>query len=148
MNIVLADDGRALDGGNINQILCTRLKRRGHKVAIFDGRDENDQPIKDPQRVALRLGQVVTEHEATGMVLDLHWFGDFEFGEAMLKELKTKKFIPRNMKIFIFSRFVTSARIEPIHKTSGIPRDRIVQRFTHTIDDIVELFAEEENEDQ
>ncbi len=142
MKIVLCDDLKT-PRGSINQNLKLLLEKCGNDVRIFDGRDEHGSPLREVDRCAIKLEELILEFEPTGMVMDLMWWTEdpgADFGIGMLRHLRNAQMIPRNMKIVIYSRF-TGDQIATLQHEFNIPRDQIFDRSNTPNDIVARLFC-------
>lgn len=136
MNIIVCDDTR-LFGKAFNESLCDVLSDRGHTVTLFDGRDK-DVPVLDCLNCAAALGERIASFKANGMVMDLQWWGDFDFGINMIRDLRDRG-ITEDMKVVIWSRFTHECR-DILENQLGIPADQILDRLTVRIDAVADMF--------
>jgi len=130
---------------NLDSMLCKKLRKAGHGVVLFDGYEKNAiKKITDHNRGASHLTQLIAEFQATGMVFDLHYFGDFEYGVLCLKQLRKYKALPIDMKFYVYSRFVKEPKGDyprRLVEDCNIPLGNIIDRHQHDIDKIVSLFG-------
>lgn len=136
MNIIVCDDTR-LFGQPLNQYLSELLSNRGHDVELFDGR-EQDVPILDCLRCAAALRERVASLEASGMVMDLAWWGDFDFGIDMLKDL-ARWGVTDHMKVVVWSRFTHEFR-DTLRNRLGIPTEQILDKLTANSNYVADMF--------
>jgi hypothetical protein len=129
---------------NMDQRLCVDLRKSGHNVALFDGYESNGtSKVTDPNKAAGRLAQLITEHEAAGMVFDLHYFGNFDYGVNCLKQLRNLRAVPQDMKLVIYSRFIKEPNGDfprRLVEDCGISLDHIIDRHQKGIETVVALF--------
>ena len=130
---------------NMDQILCVALRKSGHRVALFDGYELNAiSKVSDPNKAASRLTQLITDHEANGMIFDLHYFGNFDYGVNCLKQLRNLRSIPSDMKVVVYSRFIkepTGDYPRRLVEDCGIPLDQIVDRHQKGIETVAAIFG-------
>lgn len=130
---------------NMDSELCKLLRRAGHRVALFDGYEANCvSKILDPNKAAGRLAELIIEQLATGMVFDLHYFGNFDYGINCLKQLRNIRGIPGDMKIIVYSRFIKEQSGDYPRRLvddCGIPLQQIIDRHQKGIDIVAALFG-------
>lgn len=154
MNILVFNDVRreALPEGNIADLTLARetinldcmlignLRKRGHKVVLFDGYSlDGRTPILAPNKAAVSVAEIIAVNQILGFIYDLHYFGNFTFGLTMLKQLFRLSSIPQGAKLVIYSRFIGREMMDELLKL-GIDKTRIVDRNTHRISDVADLF--------
>lgn len=136
MNIIVCDDTR-LFGRPFDGALCDVLCERGHNAELFDGRDQ-DVPILEYLPCAAALRERIASMEADGMVMDLKWWGNVDFGIDMLRDLKRRD-ITDSMKVVVWSRFTHECR-EILENELQIPHDYILDRLTVRINVVADMF--------
>ena len=160
MNIIVCNDTRTepLDGDgepianitarreeiNLDHLLIQHLRRDGHQVILFDGyRADGLTKFETPEPAAGALAELIARHEAIGMVFDLHYFNNFNYGVTMLKYLRRQQAIPSEMKLIVYSRFFREPEGDyptRLVDECGVPLENVVDRNNHSIETIVERF--------
>ena len=141
----IATSARERESANIDSELCKLLRRNGHKVTLFDGYD-NDcvAKIMDPGKAASRLAETIIKSLANGMVFDLHYFGNFDYGINALQQLRNMKGIPVDMKLIVYSRFIkeqTGDYPRRLVEDCGIPLTQIIDRHQKNIHTVADFFG-------
>lgn len=125
---------------NLDCQLIKDLRRKKHSVHLFDGyRADHVSAIRDPHIAANHLLEMIIAVQAAGMVYDIHYFGNFTFGLTMLRSLRSSSGIPVDMTLVVYSRFIDQYALDTM-VGFGIPKERILDRNTHTIDEVVAIF--------
>lgn len=137
MNIIVCDDTR-LFGRPYDESLCDVLTDRGHTVTLFNGRDDKDVPVLDSLDCAAALGERIASFNANGMVMDLQWWGDVDFGINMMRDLKSRG-ITNSMRVVVWSRFTHECR-DILENELQIPHDCILDRLTVRINVVADMF--------
>lgn len=87
MNILVCEDSRHGDGRNMNEFLCQTLRKEGHSVRLFEGRRADGQEIRDVIEGGDYLIEFLGEWKPTGLILDLQFFNNPEYGIGLLAAL-------------------------------------------------------------
>ena len=129
---------------NMDTLLIKRLRRKGHKVSLFDGyKLDAVTKITSPNQGASVLAELIVTEEATGMVFDLHYFDDFNYGMTMLRDLQRTSSLPIDMILIIYSRFTREVGGDyprRLVEECRIPLGNVIDRNMRSIDFIVDLF--------
>lgn len=129
---------------NMDAELCKLLRRRGHNVVLYDGCEADCiTKIKDANKAATRLTQMIIEQSAEGMVFDLHYFGDFDYGINCLKQMRNVRGIPVDMKVIVYSRFIKEQSGDyprRLVEDCEIPVKQIIDRHQKGIEFVADQF--------
>ena len=94
---------------NFDGPLCKLLRDDGHNVTLFDGHGGKDLKthITETAKLSNEIASLIIEKSATCMVLDLNFFGDFQAGIEIMRNLRRDQSLPSEMKdrILIYSRY-------------------------------------------
>ena len=129
---------------NMDSVLCKKLRQAGHSVTLFDAREKDGiKPIDDPSRAASRLTQLIVEAQANGLVFDLHYFKNFDYGVNCLKQLRNFHALPVDMRIVVYSRFLKEPKEDyprRLVEECEIPLNRIIDRHQKDISEVIAAF--------
>jgi len=129
----------SLDGG-----LCELLQKQGHIVEIFDGyQDDCLTRITDANVGASILAKRIRALPADGLVFDLNYFGDFNYGLNMLRHIRELGMLRDNLIIVVYTHFKNEKDCDYPHKLIdelGIPKERVVDRLLVNMKNIPSFF--------
>ena len=134
---------------NFSGELCKELRKKGHNVTLFNGRDRRDckTEIRNVNSLANEIGTLIMQKAVTCMVFDLNYFSDFNMGIRILKKLRSDQSIPEYLdkKILIWSRYTNEPDYnyqEVLTKELRILEANILDRNHVDIYEIAEIIQE------
>ncbi|MES3030949.1 MAG: hypothetical protein V4697_00890 [Patescibacteria group bacterium] len=128
---------------NRDLALMLLLREKDREVWLFDGyEDDLVTPIKTPALGADKLNALITQNAANGLVFDLAYFGDFEYGMEMLRALQKMGTLHSLTKLVVVSWFLHEQMHDFPRRLSdefNVQPERLVYALRAPIDHIESL---------
>lgn len=141
-----ADRQEIREKANRDFELIKMLRKRGHKVVLFDGFGyDMVSEITKYRDASEAIGEIFAKEEITGLVYDLQYHGDFKYGIEVLKNCFREQLFPVELFLVVYSRFVNERSfnyVRELNRLFLIPKERCVDRFSNSIDVIADMFED------
>jgi hypothetical protein len=141
--ILIMEDTRTPRGDSMSESLRVVLKERGHRVELFDGRNDQGDKLTDPVRASAEINKLSGEDRFTDFIMDLNWWGDADYALEVLRSLNLIGRLPPSERIFAYSRYIGSRDpdyAEIFNREFGVPRRNLISRLSVKLSELAQLF--------